>query len=72
MKDLRMNTVVKLFIGCDPNDCDLEQLMVLHYSITKYSSLPVDITFMQLTRDRSSFWYSGLKPEEGWTRISHT
>ncbi|AXN01393.1 MULTISPECIES: glycosyl transferase [Acetobacter] len=66
MKDLRMNAVVKLFIGCDPNDCDLEQLMVLHYSITKYSSLPVDITFMQLTRDPSSFWYSGFKPEEGW------
>lgn len=40
--------------------------MVLHYSISKYSSLPVDITFMQLTRDPSSFWYSGLSPEDGW------
>ncbi|GBR47904.1 glycosyl transferase [Acetobacter pomorum] len=61
-----MSTTVRLFVGCDPNDCDLEQLMVLHYSISKYSSLPVDITFMQLTRDPSSFWYSGLSPEDGW------
>ena len=29
------NEVIKVFVGCDPNNCDLEQMMVLDYSIHK-------------------------------------
>ena len=34
---------IKVFVGCDPNNCDLEQMMVLDYSIQKHTSIPVDI-----------------------------
>lgn len=60
------NDVVKIFVGCDPNNCDLEQMMVLEYSIKKHSSLPVDITWMQLTRDENSTWYANPKQQAGW------
>ena len=30
--------VIKVFVGCDPNNCDLEQMMVLDYSIRKYTA----------------------------------
>lgn len=57
---------IKVFVGCDPNNCDLEQMMVLDYSIHKYTSLPVEIVWMQLSRDPESFWYSNPEIGEGW------
>ena len=57
---------IKVFVGCDPNNCDLEQMMVLDYSIHKYTSLPVEIVWMQLSRDPQSFWYSNPEAGEGW------
>ena len=27
-----MTETIRVFVGCDPNDCDLEQMMVLDYS----------------------------------------
>lgn len=47
-----------VFIGCDPNDCDLEQMMVLEYSLRKHASIPVHIEWMRLSRDPASFWHS--------------
>ena len=43
-----MNTedTIKVFVGCDPNNCDLEQMMVLDYSIHKHTSVPVEIVWM--------------------------
>jgi hypothetical protein len=53
-----VDTPIRVFVGCDPNDCDLEQMMVLEHSLRKRASLPVEIEWMQLSRDPSSFWYS--------------
>ena len=60
------NDIIKVFVGCDPNNCDLEQMMVLDYSIHKHTSLPVEIIWMQLSRDPNSYWYSDPKTGEGW------
>jgi len=61
-----MEDRIKLFIGCDPNDCDLEQMMVLEYSARKHSSLPIDIEWMRLSRAPSSFWFSDPAQGKGW------
>ena len=60
------NEVIKVFVGCDPNNCDLEQMMVLDYSIKKHTQQPVEIIWMQLSRDPSSYWYSDPKSNQGW------
>lgn len=57
---------IKVFVGCDPNNCDLEQMMVLDYSIHKHTKLPVEIVWMQLSRDPNSYWYSNPETGEGW------
>ena len=57
---------IKIFIGCDPNNSDLEQMMVLDYSLHKHTSEPVEIIWMQLSRDPSSVWYSNPQTGEGW------
>lgn len=58
--------VIKVFVGCDPNNCDLEQMMVLDYSIRKNTSCPVEIVWMQLSHDSNSPWYSNQSTLEGW------
>lgn len=60
------NDTIRVFIGCDPNNCDLEQMMVLDYSIHKHTSAPVEIVWMQLSRDPNSYWYSNPETGEGW------
>ena len=57
---------IRVFVGCDPNNCDLEQMMVLDYSIHKHTNAPVEIIWMQLSRDPDSYWYSNPKTGEGW------
>ena len=63
------NEMIKVFVGCDPNNCDLEQMMVLDYSIHKHTSVPVEIIWMQLSRDPSSYWYSNPETGEGWNTV---
>ena len=60
------NDVIKVFVGCDPNNCDLEQMMVVDYSIHKHTSRPVEIVWMQLSHDPESFWYSDPQSGAGW------
>ena len=60
------NEVIKVFVGCDPNNCDLEQMMVLDYSLHKHTTAPVEIVWMQLSRDPKSYWYSNPETGEGW------
>ncbi|WP_296403710.1 glycosyltransferase [Psychrobacter sp.] len=60
------NEIIKVFVGCDPNNSDLEQMMVLDYSIKKHTTIPVEIIWMQLSRDPESFWYSNPEKGEGW------
>lgn len=60
------NSNIKVFVGCDPNNCDLEQMMVLDYSIKKHTTKPVDIIWMQISHDATSFWYSDQDAKTGW------
>lgn len=60
------NDTIRIFVGCDPNNCDLEQMMVLDYSIRKHTSSPIEIVWMQLSRDPNSYWYSNPEKGEGW------
>ncbi len=57
---------IKIFVGCDPNNCDLEQMMVLDYSIHKHTEHPVEIVWMQLSHDPESAWYTNQESGEGW------
>lgn len=63
---MKTNDAIRVFVGCDPNNCDLEQMMVLDYSIHKHTSVPVEIVWMQLSRDPNSYWYSNPEAGEGW------
>lgn len=47
---------IKLFVGCAPNGEDAESMMVLEYTARKWSSLPIDITWMKISKDPNSFW----------------
>lgn len=56
--------MIRIFVGCDPNHCDVESQAVLEWSIRKHASQPVQIEWMKLSRDPESFWYSN--GAEGW------
>jgi hypothetical protein len=56
--------MIRVFVGCDPNHCDVESQQVLEYSLRKNTKQKVDITWMMLSKEPSSPWYSdGIK---GW------
>lgn len=57
---------IRVFVGCDPNNCDLEQMMVLEYSMKKHTTSPIEIVWMQLSNDPNSFWYSDPVNSKGW------
>lgn len=63
-----MSDVVRIFVGCPANNEDLECQAVLDYSLRKHASLPLDITWMMLSRDPESFWFSNpqARPRQGW------
>lgn len=49
---------IRIFVGCDGNNGDLESQSVLEHSIRKHTSRSLEITWMQLSRDPSSPFYS--------------
>ena len=57
---------VRIFVGCDSNDCDLEQMMVLEHSLRKHATLPLDIAWMRLSTQGESPWYCDPSTREGW------
>lgn len=57
---------IKLFVGADPNGADAEQQMVLEYSAKLHCSKELEITWMQLTEDESSHWFSSPRQNRGW------
>lgn len=61
-----MTDPIRIFIGCSGNDEDLEFQCVLHYTLDKYASEPLDITWMRLSRNPSSFWYADPQQGRGW------
>jgi hypothetical protein len=50
--------MIRLFVGCAANNEDLESQAVLEHSIRKHTDRPLEITWMQLSRDRASPFYS--------------
>jgi hypothetical protein len=52
---------IRLFVGADCNNSDLESQAVLEWSVRKYASLPVDITWMQV---------ASTGPWSGWQTAS--
>jgi hypothetical protein len=63
-----MTESVRIFVGCPANNEDLECQAVLDYSLRKRASQPLDITWMMLSRDPESFWFSDPRstPRRGW------
>jgi len=59
-----METPIKIFVGTPANNEDLECQCVLDYSLRKFASQPLDITWMMLSRDPNSIWYSD--GNKGW------
>lgn len=55
---------IKVFVGCPSNNEDLEFQSVLEWSIRKNTKAQVDITWMQVSRDPASPWYSD--GNKGW------
>lgn len=61
-----MTDTIRVFVACSANFEDIESLSVLEWSIRKRASLPVEITWMKLSREPSSPFYSGAGPTQGW------
>lgn len=55
--------MIKIFVGCSANTEDAESQAVLEYTLKKHSGLPVDITWMKLSKNPSSPFY-------GWNTTS--
>lgn len=60
-----MSEVIRIFCACAPDGLDAESQAVVEYSIKKFASRPVEITWMRLSRDKSSPFYSD-GPNRGW------
>lgn len=56
---------IRVFVGSDPNHCDLESFSVLEWSIRKNTTSDVQIEWMKLSRDPDSFWFSD-QAGDGW------
>jgi hypothetical protein len=60
--------VIRLFVGVDGNNCDLESQAVLEYSVRKYASEDVAITWMQQAKTGP---YSGWNMKSARTPFTH-
>src|SRR5262245_19632646 len=56
--------MIRIFVGCSANAEDAEAQAMLEYSLRHYASEPIDITWMMLSRDKDSPWYSSASA--GW------
>src|SRR5262245_65743402 len=56
--------MIRIFVGCSANAEDAEAQAMLEYSLRHYASEPIDITWMMLSRDKDSPWYSSATA--GW------
>lgn len=53
-----MTDPIRIFVGCDGNNGDLESQAVLEFSLRKNTKRELEITWCQLSRDPASPWYS--------------
>jgi hypothetical protein len=60
--------MIRIFVGADGANCDLESQMVFEYSLRKYAGEPVDITWMQQSATGP---YSGWQCGSGRTPFTH-
>jgi hypothetical protein len=60
--------MIRLFVGCDGTNSDLESQAVLEYSVRKHASEPVEIAWMQ--QAKSGPW-SGWRCNTGRTPFTH-
>lgn len=58
--------MIRIFVGTPANNEDLECQAVLDYSLRKHASQPIEITWMMLSHDPDSPWYSDPKTRKGW------
>jgi hypothetical protein len=65
-----MTDPVRIFVGTPANNEDLECQAVLDFSLRRHASLPLDITWLMVSRDPTSFWYSDPKTQNGWNTQS--
>lgn len=63
-----MSETIRLFVGADGTNCDLESQVVLEYSVRKYASQPVDIVWMQQAKEGP---WSGWQCKTGRTPFTH-
>lgn len=56
--------MIRVFVGCAANHEDAESQAVLEYTLRKYASEPISLTWMKLSRDPESPWFSN--GTEGW------
>lgn len=60
--------MIRLFVGADGGNCDLESQAVLEWSVRKHASEPVEIVWMQ---QAATGPWSGWKCGSGRTPFSH-
>lgn len=63
-----MSETIRLYVGTDGTNCDLESQMVLEYSVRKHASQPIEIVWM--TQAESGPW-SGWQCKTGRTPFTH-
>lgn len=51
--------MIRIAVGCAPNNEDIESQQVLEYTLRKHASEELEITWMKLSRDRKSLFSSG-------------
>lgn len=62
-----MDRPIRIFVGCPGNNEDLEAQAVLAWSLRKHHQADeLSITWMMLSRDPESFWYSDPQRGQGW------
>lgn len=58
--------MIKIFVGTSANYEDAESQAVLEYSLKKHTKSELDITWIKLSRDPASPFYSNPEKGEGW------
>ena len=59
--------MIRVFVGTPSCNEDLESQAVLEWSLRKHHPADdLDITWMKLSKDPQSFWYSDKAKNEGW------
>jgi len=58
--------VIRIFVGCSGSNEDLESQAVLAHSLGEHCPDPLDITWLMLSRDPESYWFSDPQNKLGW------